>query len=90
MARNLVLFDPSDNEWCVFAYVGTIGDDPKCMVSFYKTEAEAKDAAKNLRERIEIPVNVRVFNYSYAKDDGDILKLLFLDAVDVAIKFIAG
>ena len=90
MARNLVLFDPSDNEWCVFAHVGTIGDDPRCMVSFHKTEAEAKEAAKNLRDRIEIPVNIRIFKYSYAKDDGDILKLLFLDAVDVAVKFIAG
>ena len=90
MARNLVLFDPSDNEWCVFAHVGTIGDDPRCMVSFYKTEAEAREAAKNLRERTEIPVNIRVFKYSYAKDDGDILKLLLLDTVDVAIKFIAG
>lgn len=90
MANNLVLFDPSDNEWCIFVYVGTLGDDPRCMVSFYKTEAEAKEAAKNLRERINIPVNIRVFKYSYAKDDGDILKLLFVDAVDVAIKFIAG
>ena len=26
MARNLVLFDPSEGEWCVFAHVGTIGD----------------------------------------------------------------
>lgn len=90
MARNLVLFDPSGNEWCMFAYIGTIGDEPRCMVSFHKTEAEAKEAAKNLRDRTEIPVNVRTFKYSYAKDDGDILKLLFLDTVDVAIKFIAG
>lgn len=90
MARNLVLFDPSDNEWCIFAYVGTIGDEPRCIVSFYKTEAEAKEAAKSLRERSEIPVNVRIFKYSYAKDEGDILNLLFLDTVDVAIKFIAG
>ena len=90
MTRNLVLFDPSDNEWCMFAYIGTIGDDPRSMVSFHKTEAEAKEAAKNLRERSEIPVNVRIFKYSYAKDDGDILKLLFLDSVDIAIKFIAG
>ena len=90
MAHNLVLFDPSDNEWCVFTQVGTIGDEPRCMVSFHKTEAEAKEAAKSLRERTEIPVNIRIFKYSYAKDDGDILKLLFLDVVDVAIKFIAG
>lgn len=90
MARNLVLFDPSEGEWCVFAQVGTIGDEPKCMVSFHKTEAEAKEVAKSLREKTEAPVNVRVFKYSYAKDDGDILKLLFLDVVDVAIKFIAG
>ena len=90
MARNLVLFDPSEGEWCVFAQVGTIGDEPRCMVSFYKTEAEAKEAAKNLRERTEIPVNIRVFKYSYAKDDRDILKLLFLDTIDVAVKFIAG
>ena len=90
MTHNLVLFDPSEGEWCMFAQVGTIGDEPRCMVSFYKTEAEAKKAAKALRDRTEIPVNIRVFKYSYAKDDGDILKLLFLDAVDVAIKFIAG
>ena len=90
MAHNLVLFDPSKGEWCVFVQVGTIGDEPRCMVSFYKTEEEAKEAAKSLRERTEIPVNIRIFKYSYAKDDGDILKLLFLDAVDVAIKFIAG
>lgn len=90
MARNLVLFDPSDCEWCVFAQVGTIGEEPRCMVSFHKTEADAKEAAKNLRERIEIPVNVRIFKYSYAKDDGDILKLLFLDTLDIAVKFIAG
>lgn len=90
MARNLVLFDPSENEWCMFVYIGTIGDDPRCMVSFYKTEKEAKEAAKSFRERTEIPVNIRIFKYSYAKDDVDILKLLFVDAVDVAIKFIAG
>lgn len=90
MARNLVLFDPSDNEWCMFAFVGTIGDDPRCLVSFHKTEAEAKEVAKSLRERVEIPINVRIFKYSYAKDDGDILNLLFLDAIDVAVKFIAG
>lgn len=90
MARNLVLFDPSDNEWCMFAYIGTIGDEPRCMVSFHKTEEDAKEAAKNLRDRTEIPVNIRIFKYSYAKDDGDIMKLLFLDTVDIAIKFIAG
>ena len=90
MARNLILFDPSEREWCMFAQVGSIGDEPRYMVSFYKTEAEAKEAAKSLRERTEIPVNVQIFKYSYAKDDGDILKLLFFDAVDVAIKFIVG
>lgn len=90
MARNLVLFDPSGNEWCMFVQVGTIGDEPRYMASFHKTEADAKEAAKNLRERIEIPVNIRIFKYSYAKDDRDILKLLFLDTVDVAIKFIGG
>ena len=90
MARNLVLFDPSEGEWCVFAQVGTIGDEPRCMVSFYKTEAEAEEAAKSLRERTEVPVNVRVFKYSYAKDDGDILKLLFFDAVNATIKFMVG
>lgn len=90
MAHNLVLFDPSECEWCLFAQIGTIGDKPRCMVSFYKTEEEAKEVAKSIRERTEIPVNVRIFKYSYAKNDGDILKLLFLDAIDVAVKFIAG
>lgn len=90
MTRNLVLFDPSNSEWCMFTQVGTIGDEPRCMVSFHKTEAEAKEAANSFRERTEVPVNVRIFKYSYAKNDGDILKLLFLDTVDVAIKIIAG
>lgn len=90
MAHNLILFDPSECEWCMFAQIGTIGDEPRCMVSFYKTEEEAKEVVKSLRERTEVPVNIRIFKYSYAKNDGDILKLLFLDAIDVAVKFIAG
>lgn len=90
MARNLVLFDPSDNEWCMFAQIGTIGDEPRCMVSFYKTEEEAKKAAKSLRDRTETPVNVRVFKYSYAKDEMDLLGLLLLDSFDFAVKYMAS
>lgn len=90
MAQNLVLFDPADNEWCVVCRIGSIGDTPKCTITFYKTEEEANAAAKSLREKIDIPVNIQIFQYSYAKDEMDILKLLLLDGIDFAIKYVVG
>lgn len=90
MARNLVLFDPDDNNWCVVCRIGSIGDAPRCSIAFYKTEAEAQEAAKSLRERTDIPVNIQIFQYSYAKDEVDIFKLAFVDAANAAIKYLVG
>lgn len=90
MAQNLVMFDPADNEWCVVCRIGSIGDTPKATVAFYKTRDEANEAAASLREKINVPVNVQIFQYSYAKDEMDILKLLLLDGIDIAIKYMVG
>lgn len=90
MAQNLILFDPADNNWCVVCRIGSIGDIPKCIVTFYKTEEEARAMANNFRKKIDIPVNVQVFQYSYAKDEMDLMGLLLLDAVDFAVKYMAG
>lgn len=90
MAHNLVMFDPADNEWCVVCRIGSIGDTPKCTVAFYKTRDEANEAAASLREKIGIPVNIQIFQYSYAKDEMDVLKLLMIDGIDFAIKYLMG
>ena len=87
MASNLVLFDPVDNNWCVVCRIGSIGDIPKCTIAFYKTEEEAREAAKSLREKIDLPVNIQIFQYSYAKDEMDILDLLMLDSIDFVAKY---
>ncbi len=90
MAQNLVMFDPADNEWCVVCRIGSIGDTPKTTVAFYKTQDEANEAAASLRKKIDIPINIQIFQYSYAKDEMDILKLLLLDGIDIAIKYMVG
>lgn len=90
MARNLVMFDPADNEWCVICRVGSIGDTTKVAVAFYKTRDEANEAAASLREKIDAPVNIQIFQYSYAKDEMDILNLLLLDGIDFVVKYMAG
>ena len=87
MARNLVLFDPADNNWCVVCRTESIGDIPKCTIAFYKTEEEAREAARSLREKIDIPFNIQIFQYSYAKDEMDILDLLLLDIIDFVAKY---
>lgn len=90
MAQNLVMFDPTDNEWCVVCRIGNLGDTPRTTVAFYKTQDDANKAAASLREKIDIPVNIQIFKYSYAKDEMDILKLLLLDGIDIAIKYVVG
>lgn len=90
MSHNLILADPSENNWCVVCRIGSIGDIPKCIVAFYKTEEEAREAAKSLGEKIDTPVNIQVFPYSYAKDEMDLIGLLLLDAVDLAVKYMVG
>lgn len=87
MAQNLVLFDPADNEWCVVCHIGSIGDIPKNTIAFYKTRDEANEAAASLREKINAPVNIKIFQYAYAKDEMDILNLLLLDGIDIAVKY---
>lgn len=90
MAKNLVMFDPADNEWCVICRIGGIGDTPKVAISFHKTRDEANEAAASLREKIDAPVNIQIFQYSYAKDEMDILNLLLLDGIDFVAKYMAG
>lgn len=90
MAKNLVLFNPEDNDWCVVCRIGSIGDIPKCLVAFYKTEEEARAAAKSLGEKINIPVNIQVFQYLYAEDELDLMDLLLLDGIAFAVKYMAG
>lgn len=90
MARNLVMFDPADNNWCVVCTIGNLGDVPKRTVAFYKTEEAARAAAKSLDEKVDIPVNIQVFQYSYAKDEMDLMSLLLLDGVDFAVKYMVG
>lgn len=90
MGKNLVLFNPEDNNWCVVCRIGSIGDIPKCIIAFYKTEEEARAAAKSLGEKIDVPVNILVFQYSYAKDELDLMGLLLLDGIDFAVKYMAG
>ena len=90
MARNLVMFDPADNNWCVVCRIGSVLDTPKCIVAFYKTEEEAQKAANSLRKKIGIPVNIQIFQYSYAKDEAGILDLLLFDIIDFVAKYTAG
>ena len=90
MEKNLVLFDPADNNWCVVCRIGSIGDIPKCTIAFYKTEDEARAAAKTLGEKIDVPVNIQVFQYSYANDEMDLMSLLMLDGIDFMVKYVAG
>lgn len=90
MARNLILGDPSENTWCVVGHIGSIGDDVRHTIGFYKTEEEAREAAKSLKDRLDIPVNIRIFEYSYAKDELDLMKLMLIDGVDMAIKYLVG
>lgn len=90
MAKNLVLFNPEDNNWCVICRIGSIGDIPKCLVAFYKTEEEARAAAKSLGEKINVPVNIQVFQYLYAEDELDLMDLLLLDGIAFAVKYMAG
>lgn len=88
MARNLVMSDPSENNWCVVCRIGSIGDTPNHTVAFFKTEEEAKAAAQSIRDRIEIPVNVQIFEYGYAKDELALMKLILLDGIDMAIQYL--
>lgn len=90
MAQNLVMFDPADNEWCVVCRVGSIGDTPKTVVAFYKTRDEANEAAASLREKINVPVNIQIFQYSYAKDELGLMKLMLLDGIDMAIQYLVA
>lgn len=90
MARNLILSDPSENTWCMFCRIGSIGDDVRHTISFYKTEGEAKTAAQSLKDKLDIPVNIQIFKYSYASDEMGLLKLLVLDGVDFIVKYLVG
>lgn len=91
MARNLVLFDPAANCWglvCLIKKTG--GEKEHTVVGFYNTEAEANEAGDSLREKFGDKVVIRVFEYSYAKDEADIIKLACIDAVIAGVEYICG
>ena len=90
MARNLILSEPSENSWCVVYRVGSIGDETRHAISFYKTEGEARTAAQSLKDKLDTPVNIQIFKYSYASDEKGLLKLLVLDEVDFIVKYLVG
>jgi hypothetical protein len=90
MARNLILSDPSENTWCVICRIGSVEGEVRHAVSFYKTEGEAKTAAQSLKNKLDIPVNIQIFKYSYASDGMGVLKLLVLDGVDFIVEYLAG
>lgn len=90
MARNLILGDPANNKWCVYGQVGTIGDTPKHVLAFYKTKEDAEEAVLSLREKFGGQMSVRVFEYSYAKDELDLMKLMLLDGINMAIQYLVA
>mgnify|MGYP001748952130 CR=1 FL=1 len=90
MARNLILGDPDGNKWCVYGQVGTIGDTPKHVLAFYKTKEDAEEAVLSLREKFEGQMSVRVFEYSYAKDELGLMKLMLLDGIHMAIQYLVA
>ena len=90
MARNLILGDPSEGSWCAYGQIGSIGDVPQHILAFYKTEEEAEEAVKSLWEKFEGRVSVRTFEYSYAKDETDLMKLMLLDGIHMAIQYLVG
>lgn len=90
MAHNLILGDPSEGKWCVYGQVGTIEDTPKHVLAFYKTKEDAEEAVLSLREKFEGQMSVRVFEYSYAKDELDLMKLMLLDGIHMAIQYLVA
>ena len=90
MAHNLILGDPFEGKWCVYGQVGTIGDSPKHVLAFYKTQKDASEAAKSLREKFGGQISIRVFDYCYAKDEMDLMKLMVLDGIHMAIQYLVA
>lgn len=90
MAHNLILGDPAEGKWCVYGQVGTIGDSPKHLLAFYKTKEDAHEAAQSLREKFEGQISIRMFEYSYAKDEVDLMKLMLLDGIHMAIQYLVA
>lgn len=90
MARNLILGNPSEGSWCVFGQVGTIGDIPKHVLAFYSSKEDAEEASASLKEKFGGQVSVRIFEYSYAADDVDLMKLMLLDGIHMAIQYLVG
>lgn len=90
MARNLVLSDPSENSWGMICRIGSIGDTQKFSIAFFKTEEDAREAAQSIRDKLDIPVNTQIFEYSYAKDELDLMKLMLIDGIDMTIRYLVG
>lgn len=90
MTRNLVLNDPSENCWGLVCHVGSIGDDVARVIAFYKTKEEAEEAGESLRKKFDGRAGVKVFEYSYVKDEKDLMGLLALDYMDLLVKYLIG
>ena len=90
MARNLILGDPAECSWCVYGQIGTIGDQAKHILAFCKTEAEVEKTVASLHEKFGGQVYVRSFEYSYAKDELDLMKLMLLDGIRMGIEYLVG
>lgn len=90
MACNLILGDPAEGKWCVYGQVGTIGDTPKHMLAFYKTKEDASEAVQSLREKFKGQISIRMFEYDYAKDELDLMKLMVLDGIHMAIQYLVA
>lgn len=90
MARNLILGDPFEGSWCVYGRIIPFGGAPQHILAFYETVKDAEEAAKSLREKFDGQVSVRIFEYSYAKDEADIIKLACIDAIMAGVEYICG
>ena len=90
MARNLILGDPAAGGWCVYGQIGTIGDQAQHILAFYKSEAEVEESVARLHEKFGGRVSVRSFEYDYAKDELDLMKLMALDGIHMAIQYLVG
>lgn len=90
MSRNLILGNPAEGRLCVYGQIGTIGDQAQHILAFYKSEAEVEEAVASLHEKFGGLVSVRSFEYDYAADELDLMKLMVLDGIHMAIQYLAG
>ena len=86
MAKNLVMFDPADNEWCAICRVGYSGDTPGLSRS---TRLECgQTRPTEVHEKIDAPASIFRSSVFVREDEMDILRnLLLLDGIDFVPKY---